>query len=238
MLPLDGSTQETTASSVATSKTIIPKLDPSFIYLQGGVHFPKAQVNQPTAKQVSSPAPSKFASSLNTAFTPPVQHQKQHQSPIGQMSTQMIDKRNKEHHPLYMTEEKVPTQNSPESSARPTLLEMALDILPRDFEITSLLQSPQIQKAWFNQLTISRGPKEAALFQELIINLQKQPDLILVLKEQMVASKLLKASRPTSFSEEMNPVTSMSSTERGTLNNAHSGREKPAILAEDLEAML
>ena len=238
--PLNTDVAQTTASTNSASATslndasgesttIIPELDPSFIYLQGGVHFPQQQSNKPSTN-LSAIVPNKFTDSSKPTKSKPElapQIKTTQNILVDQTNTQIVEQQNKDRHPLYMKEEK-----------NPPWFEMALDILPQDFEVTSLLQSPQIQKAWFNQLTISRGPKEAALFQELIVNLQKQPDLIMVLKEQMVASKLLKASRPTSYTEEIHSVTSRSSTERGTLNNAPLGSEKPAILAEDLEAML
>merc|ERR1719412_393219 len=141
------------------------------------------------------------------------------QTPVEQINTQSIDQQNKHYHPLYMKEEKVPAW-----------FEMALEILPQDFEITSLLQSPQIQKAWFNQLTISRGSKEAALFQELIINLQARPDLVLAIKEQAASLNPLKPTRAVHIEE--TPL---------ALQTAHTlslHKDKPAILAEDLEAML
>ena len=198
------------------STTIIPELDPSFIYLQGGVHFPQQQSSKP-ATNLSAIVPNKFTDSSKPAkpkADPQTQINNIQNDFVGPTNTQVVDQQNKDRHPLYMKEEK-----------NPPWFEMALDILPQDFEITSLLQSPQIQKAWYNQLTISRGPKEAGLFQELIINLQQKPDLIMLLKEQMIATKILKASS----------VPPMSNTERG---NLPFGREKPAILAEDLEAML
>ena len=199
------------------STTIIPELDPSFIYLQGGVHFPQQQSTKP-ATNLSAIVPNKFADSSKPTKTkpdpPPPVIKTMSNNFIEPLNTQVVDQQNKDRHPLYMKEEK-----------NPPWFEMALDILPQDFEIASLLQSPQIQKAWYNQLMISRGPKEAGLFQELIVNLQKQPELIMLLKEQMVATKLLKASS----------VPPMSNNERG---NISLGREKPAILAEDLEAML
>ena len=112
----------------------------------------------------------------------------------------------------------------------PSWLEMALEILPQDFEITSLLQSPQIQKAWFNQLTISRGPKEAALFQELILNLQARPDLVLAIKEKAASMNPLKPIRSVHIEE----------TPQGlqTAPTLSLHKDQPAILAEDLEAML
>merc|ERR1719412_1156896 len=141
------------------------------------------------------------------------------QTPVEQINTQSIDQQNKHYHPLQTKEEKAPSW-----------LEMALEILPQDFEITSLLQSPQIQKAWFNQLTISRGPKEAALFQELIINLQARPDLVLAIKEQAASLNPLKPIRSAHI--EGTPL----SLQTAPTLSLH--KDKPAILAEDLEAML
>lgn len=208
--------------------TFIPDLDSSFIYLQGGVHFPKTQNKKETPKQPSI-VPNKFIDPVQTS-QPPIESTQPftNTQPAAQMNTtQVVDQQNKQHHPLYMKEERVPTW-----------FEMALDILPQDFEITSLLQSPQIQKAWYNQLTISRGPKEASLFQELISNLHKQPDLVMALKEQIMASKLLQA--PTSgVDEEINSLQhSSGGMEKERYNKLFLGKEKPAILAEDLEAML
>ena len=195
-------------------KTIIPELDSSFIYLQGGVHFPKAP------KQ-SSNISNKFAEPVKPS-APQLDHVQNYkmgqQAPVDQINTQSIDQ-NKHYHPLQTKEEKAPSW-----------LEMALEILPQDFEITSLLQSPQIQKAWFNQLTISRGPKEAALFQELILNLQARPDLVLAIKEQAASMNPLKPIRSVHIEE----------TPQGlqTAPTLSLHKDQPAILAEDLEAML
>ena len=218
------------SSTSDSSTTIIPELDASFCYLQDGVHFPKTQTKKEATKQ-SSIVPNKFIDSVKTAKNQ-IECTQQFQNPqiITQMNTtQVVEQQNKQHHPLYMKEEKAQDW-----------VEMALDILPQDFEITSLLQSPQIQKAWFNQLTISRGPKEAQLFQELISNLHKQPNLVMTLKEQIIASKLLKATNSTSgMDKEIHSLQLGSGgIEKERYNQFSLGKQKPAILAEDLEAML
>ena len=48
-------------------------------------------------------------------------------------------------------------------------METAVDVLPHDIDLIPFLQSPQLQMAWFSQLTISKGDHEAKLFKELIV---------------------------------------------------------------------
>jgi hypothetical protein len=37
--------------------------------------------------------------------------------------------------------------------------------------------------AWFNHLTVSRGAKEAAVFKDLILHLQQNPELVANVKQ-------------------------------------------------------
>lgn len=69
--------------------------------------------------------------------------------------------------------------------AQRTLMESALDVLPTDSDLDTFLQSPQLQMAWYMQLTVTQGEKEATLFKEVIVSMQQSPELLQDMKEQL-----------------------------------------------------
>ena len=68
-------------------------------------------------------------------------------------------------------------------------MESALDVLPTDSDLTTFLQSPQLQMAWYTQLTLTSGEKEATLFKEVIVSMQQSPELLQYTKEQLEIKK-------------------------------------------------
>merc|ERR1719189_2187172 len=73
--------------------------------------------------------------------------------------------------------------------AQRTLMESALDVLPTDSDLDTFLQSPQLQMAWYMQLTVTQGEKEATLFKEVIVSMQQSPELLQYTKEQLEIKK-------------------------------------------------
>ena len=68
-------------------------------------------------------------------------------------------------------------------------METALDVLPTDSDLTTFLQSPQLQMAWYTQLNLTSGEKEATLFKEVIVSMQQSPELLQYTKEQLEIKK-------------------------------------------------
>ena len=66
-----------------------------------------------------------------------------------------------------------------------TLMESALDVLPTDSDLDTFLQSPQLQMAWYMQLSVTQGEKEAILFKEVVVSMQQSPELLSDMKEQL-----------------------------------------------------
>jgi hypothetical protein len=168
------------------------------------------------------------------------------------------------HHPHQQQQQHYPGFQFLHGGARhtpPTLIDMALDLLPQDFELVPLLQSPQMQMAWFNHLSVVRGSKEASLFKDLIINLQQNPEMVTNVKQQLLARKLLSSAGPAEhampppppppppFMQHLHcpppppPPQSLSQPPPQQQQQQHQQQpskinEKPPILAQDLEAML
>lgn len=69
------------------------------------------------------------------------------------------------------------------------LMDSALDVLPQDIELTQFLSSPQMQMAWFNHLTVSKGRDEAVLFKELVVSMQQNPELLADIRRQLATRK-------------------------------------------------
>ena len=51
-----------------------------------------------------------------------------------------------------------------------TLIDSAVDVLPGDIDLTTFLLSPQMQMAWYTQLTMTASEKEATLFKKVMIS--------------------------------------------------------------------
>ena len=106
----------------------------------------------------------------------------------------------------------------------------------------SLLQSPQLQLAWFNHLTVSRGPKEAAIFKDLIFNMQQSPEFVASVKQLILTKKMLAAGHgkidATILMQQPPPPFMLCPPPPSQPMMPPPMNEKPPILAQDLEAML
>merc|ERR1719273_719584 len=81
-----------------------------------------------------------------------------------------------------------------ENHPKRTLMESALDVLPHDIDLTLFLQSPQMQMAWYTQLSVTKGEKEATLFKEVIVSMQQNSELLEDMKQQLLMKKSCSAS--------------------------------------------
>jgi hypothetical protein len=106
-----------------------------------------------------------------------------------------------------------------------------------------------MQVAWFNHLSVIRGSKDAALFKDLILNLQQNPDLVTNVKQQLLARKLLSTpveqqhlitqpQQPPPFIQHMHCPPPSQPPPLPPQPQQPPLAEKPPILAQDLEAML
>lgn len=109
-------------------------------------------------------------------------------------------------------------QHVVETTNHKSLMDTALDVLPHDMDLGQFLQSPQLQMAWYNHLTLSKSANEALLFTELVFSLQQNVELLATIKQLLENRKV---QQQQSFGVDDKRVTN----------------DKPVVLAaQDLEA--
>ena len=134
--------------------------DKSFAFLQDGVHFPPIPKTAPPMKHHLPVSMSKKV----------IQPTMSHPGGLGSGTSSTENGSSK-------SGSGPPGPNQCPGAQR-TLMESALDVLPTDSDLDTFLQSPQLQMAWYMQLTVTQGNFIYFLYLTAIIVKSREVDYL------------------------------------------------------------